>query len=138
MPPLGDRSLLSLNLIARLIHQRTARFSGLTSRSSRARFAASLMRYRVPQRSAAAQAGLTPVLDAQDSSQIESSGKKIAQAVTFPTSRTSCGSICELGDGSVRFCGERPLEFKQVRRAFPAKPLRLPTIALAGFLKASR
>ena len=62
MPPLGDRSLLSRDLIARRIHQQTARFSGLTSRSSRARFAASLMRYRVPHRSAAAQAGLTPVL----------------------------------------------------------------------------
>ena len=63
MPPLGDRSLLSRDLIAHRIHQQTARFSGLTSRSSRARFAASLMRYRVPHRSAAAQAGLTPVLE---------------------------------------------------------------------------
>ena len=62
MPPLGERSLLCRHLIQHRIHQQTARFSGLTSRSSRARFAASLMRYRVPHRAAATQAGLTPVL----------------------------------------------------------------------------
>jgi hypothetical protein len=67
MPPLGDRSLLCGNLDPRRFHWQTARFSGLTSRSSRARFAASLMRYRVPQRAAATQAGLTPVLGAMKS-----------------------------------------------------------------------
>jgi hypothetical protein len=69
MPPLGERSLLSGNLIPPRIHRQTARFSGLTSRSSRARFAASLMRYRVPQRAAATQAGLTPVLGRMEATQ---------------------------------------------------------------------
>ena len=43
MPPLGDRSLPHGNLQARQIHQQTARFIGLTIRSSRDRFAASLV-----------------------------------------------------------------------------------------------
>ena len=62
MPPRGGRSLLQGNLQVRWIHQETARFSGITIRSSRDRFAASLMRYRVAHRSAATRSGLTQVL----------------------------------------------------------------------------
>ncbi len=45
------------------------------------------MRYRVPHRSAATQAGLTPVLDAQERSQVKSRLKKDRAECASPLNR---------------------------------------------------
>ena len=62
MPTPGDRSLLQGNLPVRQQPHKKARFMGLTIRSSRDRFAARRMRYRVAHCQAATRPGLTQVL----------------------------------------------------------------------------